>query len=403
MSAQTLATTFTLPRNAASLSQSPAHFDWPGRGIGVLVIAVASLFSLNALCQSIPANSPVVDKLLLQAKHAEEKHDFQGAAGFYREFLKSHPDNAQILQRLGLDYYLSSDFRHAIQPLQKAAAINPSLWGASLFLGISYYRTGRFDNAAESLQRALALNPDLAECNFWYGATLLAKGQPEAAIPYLFQASRNPRTALESQSTLVQAYQKSAQEYEQRIIKLDPDSDRAHELMAESLEGQGQMNGAILEYQRALKANPNLEGAHRAMGELYWQRRDFDAAAREFEAEIRLNVTDDKSNLRLGEYCLAKGKLDAAVGYLHNALENHTPDLAEAWHFLGVAELAQHHFHRAETALESAVKLNPEEPSNYQLLMQDYENMGKPQDARQQQKLFEKFSALQKAKSTGPR
>jgi tetratricopeptide (TPR) repeat protein len=351
-------------------------------------------------CQQTPPASTQGGSVLGQAKQAEQKHDFMAAARLYQGYLKLYPNEAEILQRLGLNYYLSSHFDQAIPPFQKAVRINPSLWGSHLFLGISYYRTGRFDKAAESLRKALALNPNLPEANFWYGATLLAMDEPELAIPYLRRASQSSRLKLESESTLTEAYQKAADRYEQRIVKLYPESSRAHELLAESLQSQGHANAALLEYKRALEAKPDLKGAHRARGELYWQRRDFEMARREFEAELRLNPADDRANLRLGEYWLAKGKAGPAVQYLRAALQNHTSQAAEAWHFLGVAELAEHHLPEAEAALQNAVKADPEIPSNYQLLMQDYQRMGRPHEAQVQKDLFEKFSALQKAKST---
>jgi len=367
--------------------------------LGMLVFMLGSLFSSRLFGQQAPATSMQNESVLGQAKQAEEKHEFMAAAGMYQEFLRLHPNEAEILQRQGLDYYLSNHFDQAISPLQKAVRINPLLWGSHLFLGISYYRIGRFEKATKSLRHAIELDPNLPEANFWYGATLLAEGEPEPAIPYLRRASQSPRPGLESQSTLTQAYQKVAEDYEQQIIKLHPDSYRTHELMAESLQAQGHVNAALLEYKRALEIKPDLEGAHVARGEIYWQMHNFDRASREFDAELRLNPVDGTANLRLGEYWLGKGKLDLARGYLHTALQNHTAEAGEAWHFLGVAELAEQHFRQAEIALQNAVKANPEVPSNYQVLMQDYERMGRPREARAQKELFEKFTALQKAKS----
>ncbi|MGH9402986.1 MAG: tetratricopeptide repeat protein [Terriglobia bacterium] len=210
----------------------------------------------------------------------------------------------------------------------------------------------------------------------------------------------NPEIGMEADSLLVDACQKAAESYAQQIARLDPNSDRAHELKAQALEWQGGASGALLEYQRALQIEPHLEGAHRSMGEIYWKERNFDLAARQFEAELRVNPLDNLANLRLGEYWLAEGKPRIAKLYLHSALANHTPKAGEAWRFLGLAELAQHHLREAVAALQHAAQANPQEPSNYQLLMQAYSQMGQPHLAEEQKELFEKFSALHKSEGS---
>src|SRR2546423_6130 len=85
-------------------------------------------------------NNPADDQhWLARAKEAETARDFDRAAQCYTRFLKEHPERADILQRLGLAYYLSNRFADVIPPLERALELNPSLWGAALFLGISDY------------------------------------------------------------------------------------------------------------------------------------------------------------------------------------------------------------------------------------------------------------------------
>jgi tetratricopeptide (TPR) repeat protein len=354
---------------------------------------LAGLMAASAFGQKSASSSSREESLLAQAKQAEEKHDYPAAVNLYRDFLKVHPAEAEVLQRLGLVYYLSNHFNQAISSLRQAVALNPSLWGSYLFLGISDYRTGRFQQAEESLRRALALNASLPEANFWYGATLLATGRAEEAIPYLQQSSQNPRTALEAQSTLTYAYQKAAEDYEQEILKRFPASARAHQLMAESLEAQGHHNAALLEYRRALAIQPRLKGVHLAMGEIYWQEHRYDAAEKEFESEMMLNPASSEANLRLGEYWVAKGKPAEAVRYLRSALAHQTTNSAEAWHFLGIADLNRRDWQGAEAALLIAVKTDPLEPSNHRLLAEVYHRLGKLQQERQERDLLQKLSA----------
>lgn len=358
----------------------------------VLILLIANFVAARS--QSSPrASATGDDALLVRAKQAEQQRDFASAARLYQNYLKAHPKQPQVLQRLGLVYYLSNRFRSAIPPLAEALKLDPSLWGSALFLGISYYRTGQFDRAEAALRRSLALKPEFAEADFWLGSTLLAQSQPETAIPYLRKASGDARLGPQADSLLVQAYRKSAQDYYQRAAKVNPDSAQVHLLKAQSLAWSGNTNGALLEYQRALSANPHLEGAHRAMGELYWQERQLDSAAKEFEAELRLNPLDEEANRRLGEYWLAKGNSQQAITLLNLALKAHTTEPAEVYHFLGVAELNRKNLTQAEADLKLAAQKAPEEASNHQLLMQIYQQTGKAALAGEQKALFQKYSA----------
>lgn len=344
----------------------------------VLTLMLSALVCLDPIPKTASTHSPDLERLLAQAKEAEKNQRYVEAEALYRSFLKTHPNEPEILQRLGLDYYLSSQFKEAIPPLSRALMLDPSRWGSALFLGISYYRVGRFREAIEPLRHALALEPELDEANFWMGSALLATGQTESAIGYLLRVSNSSEARARADALLVKAYRKAAEEAYQRIAKLNPDSYRVHQLRAENLTWRNLTNRALLEYEEAMKRKPGLEGIHRAMGELYWQQKQFDLAAKEYEAELRLNPLDDQANLRLGEFWLAMGNSTRAVTCLQSALAVHTEAAAEAYHFLGEAELARKDLSEAEAALKHAAEDNPQEPSNHSLLIEVYRQMGKP-------------------------
>ncbi|MGH9450079.1 MAG: tetratricopeptide repeat protein [Terriglobia bacterium] len=306
----------------------------------MLIITLLALLSAAAFAQKPVAALANVGNLLAQAKQAEEKHDFAGAATLYQEFLKTHPNQPGIMQRLGLVYYLSSRFDQAIPVFKRALKGDASLWGSDLFLGISYYRTGRFDLAEAPLRRALTLKPGLSEANFWLGSTLVAQHRPEAAIPYLRRAAPDAQLGVDADALLIRAYRSAAEIYFGRLSRLSPDSARVHQLKAQALEIQGNPAGALLEYQRALQRDPRVERVHRAMGELYWQERHFDLAAEQFTAELRVNPLDAESNLRIGEYRLAKGNAAEAIPFLQTALTAKTSEEAEAFHYLELAQKA---------------------------------------------------------------
>src|ERR1700683_4907252 len=107
-----------------------------------LLVPVLWLIPLGPNAQTPPApnsDSSAQQDLIARAREAEQKHDFQAAAALYQQYLKAHPDDPAILQRLGLVESLSSNWDAAIPPLVKALQLDHSLWGSALYLGISYY------------------------------------------------------------------------------------------------------------------------------------------------------------------------------------------------------------------------------------------------------------------------
>ena len=351
-------------------------------------LAWALLFpSLSLAREAQSSPSETSEQLIEQAKEAEQKHDFQAAAGFYQDYLKSHPDDSAILQRLGLVECLANRYEAAVEPLAKALRLDPSLWGSALYLGISYYRTDRFAEATEALKRALALKPGLPDAEFWLGSALLAADQPESAIPHLLSVKDNANWGVEAQSLLIKAYRKAAEDHYRRIAAVAPDSARVHLVQAQVLQWKGVNYEALWEAKQALKRDPNLEGAHRLIAQVYWDEKHFDVAAKEFQAELHINPLDAESNLRLGEFWLAKSEAAKALPFLRTAADLGAGAPGEAYHFLGEAELAQRDYAKAEGDLQRAIQENPGDAANHQLLAQLYHATGQSELAAKEERL----------------
>jgi superkiller protein 3 len=340
---------------------------------------------LAQVVQPSPAQNS--QQLIDQAKGAEQKRDFEAAAGFYQDYLKGHPDDSAILQRLGLVNCLANRYEAAVQPLAKALRLDPSLWGSALYLGISYYRTDRFAEAAEALRRALELKPGLPDAEFWLGSALLGADQPESAIPHLLSVKANANWGVEAQSLLIKAYRKAAEDHYRRIAAVAPDSARVHLVQAQTLQWKGVNYEALWEAKQALKRDANLEGAHRLIAETYWDEKHFDVAAKEFQAELQINPLDPESNLRLGEFGLAKSDAAKALPFLRTAAALGAGAPGEAHHFLGEAELAQRDFAKAAADLQQAVQENPGDAANHRLLAQLYQATGQSELAAKEEQL----------------
>ncbi len=330
---------------------------------------------------------------LLRAKEAEQARDFARAAECYAGFLREHADRADIWQRLGLVYYLDYQYDKAAPALERASELDPDMWGADLFLGISEYRMGRFADARIALERALKVKPDVAESRFWMGSTLMALGKREEAISELESVPVGSSVEMDANHLLVQAYRWVAEDYYGRIQNVN--SYRAHQLAAEAYAWKGKYQNAILEYRKALELKTDLEGAHRGIAEMYWEQRQFEKAASEYEAELQNFPLDDEARLRIGEYLLAQGKVGEAVMQLEMAHRVNGTSW-EVCRALGQAQMASGDMVKAQSSLESAVKIRPEDALSHQLLAKVYRASGRADWADREEGIYEKLSASER-------
>ena len=332
---------------------------------------------------------------LSEAKEAELARDFPRAAECYTSFLKEHPDRAEVWQRLGLAYYLGNRYDQAVPALERASELDPTLWGAELFLGISEYRMAQFGSALTALQKSLKVKPDVPESRFWLGATLMALGKREEAAAELEKVPAGSSGGMDADHLLVQVYRRVAEDYYGQIQKSDVNSYRAHQLAAEAFAWNGKYQNAILEYREALQLKPDLEGAHRGIAEMYWEQRQFELAAQEYEAELRNYPLDDEAHLRIGEYRLAQGKVGEAVTQLETALQVNQTSW-EVYRALGQASMASGDLVKAQSLLESAVQQNPSDAFSHQLLAEVYRATGRSDLAEREQGIYQKLSAAER-------
>jgi len=85
-----------------------------------------------------------------------------------------------LLKRLGVAAYKTDKFAAAVQYLQSAAQVEPSL-ETLLNLGIAYHKTGKFTAATNTLNRVIQANPADAEARSYLMSSLVKIGKiPEA-------------------------------------------------------------------------------------------------------------------------------------------------------------------------------------------------------------------------------
>jgi Flp pilus assembly protein TadD len=98
---------------------------------------------------------------------------------------QNDPEKLVLLGQLYGDH---GDFADAVQPLLRAAQVDPGSYEAWHNLGLSYFRLKRYQEARQPLEKAVALRPDLFDTLNLLGATLYVLGDDKAALPVLEKA-----------------------------------------------------------------------------------------------------------------------------------------------------------------------------------------------------------------------
>ena len=174
----------------------------------------------------------------------------------------------------------------------------------------------------------------------------------------------------------------------QDLARTAPKSYQAHELNAESLEMQGQWDQAAKEYELVLQQNPNLPGIHLRLGRLLLSKPnpgpDMAAQAKkEFQAELKIDPNNAGAEYVLGELAREDQEWDAAVQHFGRAAELDA-GFGDAFLGLGQSLISARKFSEAISPLETAVKLEAQNPAAHYMLATAYSRAGRKQEAERE-------------------
>ena len=250
-------------------------------------------------------------------------------------------------------------------------------------LAASFIQQHDYASAIPELHRVLELQPDHLEAHGMLGQALLAQGYSAEAIPHLERARRldllgialteehQTQQAIEKLLAALQtkpddpdllfylgkASSQLLQRSFDRLMRSDPGSARAHQLMAETSAAQRQIEAAEREYRKALEINPGLRGIHLALGKLKLNAGSLDEAEKEFRAETILSPGDGEAAWRLGSVLLQKGRAREALTELERS-DKLRPQMIETLFDLGKAYSLENKTAEAEKAWLSVIALD---------------------------------------------
>lgn len=324
--------------------------------------------------RKVRVHDPLAD-LLAQAYAAIEKKDFAGAVQLLNQYVASRPDDAQAHFQLGYAYTALQRWADAEAQYRKVVALDPKMAPAYQNLGLILLRAEPAA-AVEPLRKAADLEPDQAGPRFLLGEALARSGKlAEAVEPYQAAARLDPKNFhfhYELARALLDSNRAGEAELEfRRAVELRPDESPARAGLAESLLAQNKKEEGARELGGYLKAQPQDQEARLRLASVLIGLDRYDQALGELD-KLDAKIADSLPAYRLrGEVYLGEQKYPEAAAVLTKAAALAPADAALRAR-LGKALLLKRDFPAAERELTAALQANPSIPGAARDLMASY-------------------------------
>src|ERR1051326_5346790 len=171
----------------------------------------------------------------------------------------------------------------------------------------------------------------------------------------------------------------------QELLYTAPGSAQVHELNAEALETQGKWKEAEEEYRAVLEKDSHMPGIHYRLGRLLLSvpnapEANKNAAKVEFQEELKIDPNNAGAEFVLGELGRQAEQWPDSISHFSKATKLDA-GFAEAYVGLGRALLGDNKAADAATALETAARMQPDNPEGNFYLATAYRRAGRKADA----------------------
>lgn len=439
LTAQTISEEAAAHANAAQLAQSQNDF-------------ATAVREYKALAKLMP-QSAVVESNLAVALYFD--NDMPGAAAASQRAIAINPDLFAPHLFGGLAWYRLSNPDRAVAELSKAVRLNSSDVLSHLWLGYAYVDQLRYVDAVKQFHAVCQL--DANNIDGWYGlgqsylqlgkdgtAKLIAfapdggrvwqlageqyqlKGDRRRTLEDYMEAikrrpdisglkekvtelggtpptaAQKPTTAWAQEDRLYnnakEAERQSHAAFE-RVMQIDSNSYRAHQIMADVYLAKQQMDKASEEYQAVLKAKPDLPGIHEELGKVLEQSGKLDEALKEYEAEIQIEPLSASAHVHAAEVLLTMRRNDEAATMLTNALEMDRPPV-DVYRLLGKLDVNRRNYQSAVVNLNRYIAARKDDSTAYYLLSRAYRELGDTAKMNVALAMFRKTSSDVKARNS---
>lgn len=253
---------------------------------------------------------------------------------------------------------------------------------------VNLAKTGHCKEALPGLKRASQHDADAAlkrDAGFAGVRCAMAIGETEAAIDFLRFLKREFPRDPDVLYLAVHTYSDLSTRASLELATTAPTSPEAHQLNAESLEVQGKWDEAEKQYRQILTQNPNRPGIHYRLGRILLSKPDFgpamaEEAKGEFQQELAIDPSNAGAEYVLGALARQNQLWDEAIQHFSQAAKLDA-GFGDAFLDLGMSLVTVKKYSEAIPPLETAVKLEPQNPTAHYNLAVAYRRGGRPTDA----------------------
>jgi tetratricopeptide (TPR) repeat protein len=278
--------------------------------------------------------------LLAQLAARDKKYDdalalLENVFGRDPEYIDGRTLESQLLMEQG-------ETKKAVQVLEQLDKTYSGMPVVKYQLARAYYQNNNINQAKLALEQTVSSNPNYLDAVLMLAEINIRTGQGAAAIEPL-----------------------------KRMVKMFPEQRRPAMLLATAYGTLDRAADAVAVLEEQARLAPNDANVYAALGLTYRRAKKYDEARQQFEKAKQLDPNNVALFTQLVELDLQQNRFDAARQKIQSHFQG-KPDSADA-HFWEARVLAgEGKWDRVEEEVRQALKLDPNVPGAYDLLVQAY-------------------------------
>ena len=279
------------------------------------------------------------------------------------------PNLAGLDRNWGIVSFRAAQYDKAIAPLARQVAAHPEDALARRMLGVSYYLTNNFRQAVETLEPLQPVITSDAEMAYAYGVSLVRLGDNKRALGLFASLARQDPRNTQARFYAAQGFM-MVQDYER----------------------------ALAEFRGVARIAPQLPQAHYGAGQSLIRLNRLAEAEQEFRQELLLNPADELSKYHLAYVLLEQKQQPAEALKLLRETVAARPDYADAQYQLGKALVEQGDVQEAIAHLETAARAEPTKDYIHYQLSIAYRRAARTSEADRELQLYRELKATNRSR-----